>query len=116
MINRKRFDAARLAVLKARARRDGIEEQVGLRYGPGHSASWYSARENRLRYQALAAYERAADRIFRLLAEGSPRNWTAGVPYHWVNEDLTYEDAIRPVDQPLSVVPPLSYGCTVHMT
>jgi hypothetical protein len=37
------------------------------------------------------------------------------VPCVWLYETLSYEDAVRPKSEALSVTPPLAYGATSPM-
>jgi hypothetical protein len=107
-INRAKFDKARAAVLKARDAHDALASALAFKYGPG-GARWASGRERALMTRLLAAYDRASERMHKVLA-ASPRDWTRGVPTCWVVEDLSYEDAVRQVSEPLSVTPPKAYG------
>lgn len=83
-----------------------------------HGRTWNAPIGAQKKIEAAAEQERkAADRFFDLLREISPRNWySGGAPAHWVLRDLSFEDAIRPLTEPLSVVPPLSYGAHRPMT
>lgn len=111
MINERRFDAARRKVLAARAKRDAHDAALHAKYGPGAQWARYTGAQQRRRQALAAAYDRAADAMFALLAD-SPRNWLSGVPADWVAETLTYADAVRPESESLTVVPPCAYGFT----
>ncbi len=94
-----RYNAAHDTYLDARNAAEARWQAV--RYAPGTV---------RRRIEALArSVSRAEDQIMSLL-EGAPRDWRAGVPWAWVCSSLSFEDATRPRSEPLSVVPPCSYG------
>ena len=67
-----------------------------------------SKAENIRYYQLCKARERVHDKIYKWLAEHSPRDWERGVPMYYAPSTLTYEDATT--DGPLSVVPPPAGG------
>lgn len=108
MINRAKFDRARAAALKAHEARTSFRATLEAKHGPQYLFACSSSEDKRLD-RLDAAYGRAYDRMFTLL-EASPRNWSFNVPAHWVVTELSYDDAIRPIGEPLSVVPPVSYG------
>lgn len=110
-----KFASIRARILQARDKRDTLARTLELKYG-GYSLrpsymvwQWAKGHEKKKLEQLRAAYDRHAARLFALLAS-APRNWEVGVPYHWVAEDLTFEDAFRPVTEQLSVVPPKACG------
>lgn len=51
-------------------------------------------------------------RYFEYLQVLSPRRWEQGVPYRWIRDVLTYDDAVT--TDALSVVPPPAYGYQVQ--
>lgn len=111
----KKFEALRARYVAARAKRDDEEIRLGSKWG--HQPGWKTnlRASDRGRLERLdAAVAREKDKFFANLEVISPRDWTYGVPSHWVLEKLTFEDAVRPVSERLSVVPPLSYGSTSH--
>ena len=107
MILRAKFDRARDAVLVAMAKRDELQRALEYRYGG--EITWATPAEKKRLERLRAAYDRASDRMYRLL-EASPRDWSRGVPAYWVATQLTYDDAVRPTSEPLSVEPPKAYG------
>lgn len=76
----------------------------------------YPSRGERRRLDELnARRDRAADAVFAILEQHpAPRDWRHGVPAWWVAEKLSYEDAYRPLNEPLSVTVPLGYGMREH--
>lgn len=115
MSPRERFEALRARYLAAQARRADHEAVLRQKYGPGVQDSWMRSPEARRRERLREGEDRARRKFFDHLQAVSPRDWSAGVPYHWLCEKLTFEDAVRPANEALSVVPPLAYGCTEHV-
>jgi hypothetical protein len=108
--SRAKFEAAQKAACVARRAIDEIEIDLAVKYGRGNER-WASRAEQKRLEQRRAQWDRACDRVWRML-QGAPRDWGTGVPVWWICEKLTYDDAFRPTNEPLSVVPPLSYGQT----
>lgn len=105
----KRFAALRRRYLARKTKLDAREGALRVKYGE-LQISWLT-RAERLELERLrAGADAAGDAFFAYLKAISPRDWSYGVPVHWLYEALTYEDAIRPATETLSVVPPLSYG------
>ena len=113
---REKFDVLRAKYLSAKAKRDDTDSRFVARYGSGYQNSWLNAVDRLALHRARTAVEKAGDALTEHVATFSPRDWSYGVPQSWVRESLTYEDAARPVGEPLSVVPPLSYGATKPRT
>jgi hypothetical protein len=109
LISVAKFDKARAAVLATRAVRDATFGELERKYGPGVSLGWTCGQERKRAEKVRERHEHAQDAMFRVL-EDSSRDWRSGVPVAWVTEELTYDDAVRPLDEPLSVVPPCAYG------
>lgn len=112
--DKKRWDDLHVALAKVEADKLEFERGIWARYGGDYQRSWLTRGEQN-RFDAFR--ERAGkveDKIFDLVVRISPRGdaWKHGVPGHWVTHDLTWEDAIRPVGEPLSVVVPPSWGNT----
>lgn len=106
MNKREKFESIRAAAAKTKDARDEYRTQIEIKYG---KLLWAKASEQK-RYERLcAAYDRQVDRMFKLL-EPAPREWRCGVPFHWVVEKLSFDDAFRPKDEPLSVEPPRAFG------
>jgi len=113
---RERFDALRAKYLAAKAKLDEVSSALAVKYGPEYRDSWLRMGERTARQKARDAVERAGDAVTEHVATFSPRDWSHGVPQYWVRGELTYEDAARPAGEPLSVVPPLSWGATKPRT
>lgn len=108
MLTLNRFCDARARCLKARERRESVLAPLVVKYGDG--PSWRATVTERKRLDAAdRACSKASDRMFSLLEE-SPRDWRSGVPVHWVLFHLSFEDATRSKDEPLSTEPPCSFG------
>jgi hypothetical protein len=56
---------------------------------------------------------KASDKFYDLLGKISPRQWEEGVPTTWVLNKLSYEDAVRPADEPLQDFIPTAYGAEI---
>lgn len=110
--NRARFDALRAQYVAAHEAEWSYEIGLISKYGQVY---WASTAEKRKWAQLTARTERAAAKLFALIDAVSPRNWRSGVPAHWVSEQLSWEDATRPLNEPLAVTPPLAYGHTEAM-
>lgn len=118
MTPREKFDALRAKYVKARDALGAINVALHVKYGRGGSDgkdvpdSWLKTTELIKRGKARAKVDEAGDAFYAHLQAISPRDWGSGAPVRWLYEDLTWEDAVRPVGEKLSVVPPLAYGCT----
>lgn len=115
--DRRRFEQIRERYIQAEEAYQEAEIKLGARWG--HARNWktYLKAADRKRLERLsAAKEREKDKFFELLQRISPRDWTYGVPSHWVVEKLPYEDAVRPANEPLSVEPPMAFGATASRT
>jgi hypothetical protein len=110
---RERWDALHARKDSAADAFGSLERTLGSRYGwaPGWD-SWISNTERKALDRKRSAIRRVDAQIFKMLDKISPRDWHSRVPAHWVCENLTWEDAVRPLTEPLSVVPPCSYGST----
>lgn len=106
-----RWNALHLRLIVARGVFAACERRLRGQYGEFQPA-WLTKVQRAELDQKRAAVHKVEEKIFALLDEVSPRNWRSGVPAHWVASELTWEDAIRPLGEPLSVVPPLAYGAT----
>lgn len=105
-----KFDALRAKHLAARDRFDAVRSDLAARYGAEYLDSWLKPGERSALARCRAALEKSGDALFAHVQSFSPRDWSYGVPVSWVREELTFEDAARPLGEPLSVVPPLSFG------
>ncbi len=108
--DKKRWDDLHAALAKAEAATREYELSLVRTYGANFNRSWLT----RPQQKKLEAFQERADKIgekiFELVTKISPRDWSYGVPTWWVRRELTWEDAIRPKGEPLSVVVPGSYG------
>lgn len=103
------FCDARARCLKARERRESVRAPLVVKYG-GETLLYRATQTETRRVEAAnRAFDKASDGMFRLL-DASPRDWRSGVPAHWVLFHLSYDDATRAKDEPLSMEPPCSYG------
>lgn len=112
---RARFDALRARY--AELTRKWGEQDIAMRvkYGSGYNESWLKRSEALVLVKLRNACLAVGDMLFAHVQAISPRNWSRNVPAYWVRSELTYEDAVRPLNEPLSVVPPLSHGATEAM-
>lgn len=106
---RAKFDAAQARYLEADQKLETLLSRLSLKYGPGMQDAWLTPGERKERRKYIYARDRASYRVFRLL-DASPRDWRRGVPSHWVCTVLSYDDAFRPLNEPLTVTPPKAYG------
>jgi hypothetical protein len=113
--DKKRWDDLHAAYAKA----EDAESAYGLsfvsKYGSQYERSWLTRGQQKKLEDLRDRKDKIGDKIFELVERVSPRDWSHGVPAHWIRRDLTWEDAIRPKSEPLSVVPPLSYGSSTPM-
>lgn len=72
------------------------------------SAQYAPAAKRRQLEQLARAERRAWERFWEYLHAISPRDWSAGIPCHWLIDGLRYNDAVT--YGPLSVVPPAAFG------
>jgi len=113
-VSREKFDKARARYLAADEALDAFKNDLTRHYGK-YQNSWLT-RTQQKKLEALdERRDKASDAMFALIAESSPRDWRSGVPLHWIVTELSYEDTFRPLNEPLSVTPPLAYGHTQHM-
>ena len=114
--SREKFEQLRTKYLVAREKWTNLRISFELRYGGRFQTSWLKAGE-RNKLDALAnARDRVGDTLFAYIQAVSPRDWSHGVPSHWILEELSYEDVVRPRGEKLSVVPPLSFMSTHQIT
>lgn len=114
--SRKKFDALRERYVARKAAREALSSELREKYGSEPPRSWLTRGERAAVDRIDSAMDVAQIRFFVHLREISPRDWSYGVPAWWVYENLTYEDAVRPVGEKLSVVPPMAYGATAPRT
>lgn len=100
---------------KVHAEIEDLDRHLALKYGPGHLA-WIGRGERAKLDKLKKKQDRFQGKIFDMAEAISPRNWASGVPSFWISSSLTFDDMIRPLAEPLSVVPPLAYGATSPIT
>lgn len=115
MTSREQFDALRTRYLRASDALAAREIALAAKYGLSCQPAWYSAAERKRLSILRERADKAGDAFTDHLATISPRDWSYGVPVLWIYGKLTYEDAVRPLNEPLSVSPPLPYGATRAM-
>jgi len=107
-----RWDAlrARYAVAIEAARAE--ERRQRIKYGDASWRAWSSRGDKNLIERLQKRADKIGDSIVELLVKVSPRGeaWLTGAPARWIREKLTWEDAIRPVGEPLSVEVPAPWG------
>ncbi len=108
--DKKRWDELHAAQAEAGETLLEYEIELGAKYGRNFSSSWLSAGQRKKLESLRNKESKIGDKIVDLLVKVSPRDWMYGVPAWWVREKLTWEDAIRPKNEPLSVVVPGAYG------
>jgi hypothetical protein len=101
-----RFNAIRAKALETRAALDVMRGTLRVKYG---DERWASPVEKLRLCAAQERYDRAADRMFALLAKAE-RDWTTGVPSAWVVCELPFRDAFAPVAETLTAEPPKAFG------
>jgi hypothetical protein len=114
--SRERFDALRAKYLAARAALSDHDSSMRVKYGSRAETSWLSVGERKKLEALRAKVGKVGDAFVAYVASISPRDWSYGVPVSWLYEDLSFDDAVRPLSEKLSVKPPLSYGATEHRT
>lgn len=110
--DKKRWDDLHAAYAQKNEDRLAYEIELGSKYGHNFQSQWLtSAQRNKLE-KLRDAKDKIGDKIVELLVRVSPRGerWLQGVPAWWIREKLTWEDAVRPVNESLSVVVPGAYG------
>jgi hypothetical protein len=112
--DKKRWDKLHDDLVQADAAKSDFASNLRVKYGDAvirpSNRHWMSRTERTKLEKLEARVEKAHGRIYELVQRISPRDWGHGVPGHWVTRNLTWEDAIRPANEPLSVVVPGSYG------
>lgn len=111
-----KFDALRARYAELTRKRDEHDAAMSAKYGSGYSESWLKRGEAILREKLSNSREAVGDKLFDHVQVISPRDWSCDVPLCWVLQDLTYEDAVRPLNEPLSVAPPLAFGSLTRKT
>ena len=112
--DRTRWDALHASYATAIEAVRNMQISLRVKYGDSNWRTW-SSRGDRNKLEKLE--ERAnkiGDKIVELLVRISPRGeaWLSGGPAWWIREKLTWEDAVRPVNEALSVEVPAPFGAT----
>lgn len=111
--DRARWDNLHATYAAKRAALDELDRELSLKYGgPGgrYQTSWLSAGAKTKLERLRASADKVGDKIYDLVTKISPRDWSHGAPAYWIREKLSWEDATRPVNEPLSVVVPAPWG------
>jgi hypothetical protein len=110
--DKKRWDELHAAQSAKYETRRAYELELGSKHGHHFEPQWLKKGERDKLEKLRAAEDKIGDKIVELLVRVSPRGqaWLSGVPAHWIRWDLTWEDAIRPKNEPLSVTPPSAWG------
>ncbi len=111
--DKKRWDKLHADYAKAREEFGAYEMELGRQYNYERGwQTWLNKGQRNKLERLRARADKIGDKIVDLLVRISPRGeaWLTGVPAQWIREELTWEDAIRPTAEPLSVVVPGAYG------
>ena len=115
MSDRERWEKLRADYLATSRTFRDLDIQLSVKYGPGFQRGWASKAEQKKVEQLRNRLDRIRGKMFAIVERVSPRDWGRGVPAHWIASDLSWEDAVRPINEPLGVTPPLAYGATSPM-
>lgn len=110
--DRKKWDSLHVAQVKAAAAESEFDLALARKYHASYQDSWLTRGQRDKKERLREKRREIESKIIDLLVEISPRgdHWLSGVPAYWLATELTWEDAIRPTNEPLSVVVPGSYG------
>ena len=112
MSDRDRWEKLRADYLATSRALQDLDIKLSVKYG---RREWASTTEQKKLDQLRQRRDRTANKMFDLAERRSPRDWGRGVPFHWIASSLSWDDVIRPLNEPLSGTPPLSYGATTPM-
>ena len=119
----KASDKARWEKLRAQfiaAHEAAREQEINMRvkYGDANWRHWASKGDRNKLDKLQDRASKIGDKLLEILYRVSPRGdaWRTGAPVYWIYEKLSWEDAIRPVNEPLSVVVPAPYGANRGLT
>lgn len=101
------WNKLRADYLEADRAYDALDIDLSVKYG---KREWASRTEQKKLDQLRKRKARVCEKMFAVLDKVATRDWHHGVPAYWVCEKLSWEDAIRPANEPLSVTPPTVYG------
>lgn len=110
--DKKRWDDLHAAYAKAAEALQEYEIELSVKYGHRFDRTWLSTGQRNKLDKLRERRDKIGEKIIDLIVRVSPRgeDWLHGVPSFWLREELTWEDAIRPKNEPLSVVVPGAYG------
>ncbi len=111
-----KFNKLRAKYTTAKSALDTYEAQLRGTRGDARGTLWPTPAEKRKQDKLRERMVKAQDAFFEHMQSISPRDWRYGVPAYWLYESLTFADAVRPTNEPLSVVPPMAYGATEPRT
>jgi hypothetical protein len=107
------FDDLRAKFLAAhKAARDEAITQ-SIKYGSERKARSWASRGEKTRLEKLESKRnKIGDAITGYIVQESPRGeaWKSGVPTYYLYEKLSWDDVIKPANEPLSSLPPPAYG------
>jgi hypothetical protein len=110
--DKKKWDSLHVAQAKAQAAESAYDLALAQKYHMSYQDSWLTHAQRDKKDRLREKRREIESKILDLLVEISPRGdrWLHGAPAHWLATELTWEDAIRPANEPLSVVVPGSWG------
>jgi len=114
--NKARWDALRASFLVADEAARAQEIAMRVKWGDAGWRNWASKGEKSKLERLEDRRDKIGGKLFDLLQKVSPRDWSSGAPVFWIYRDLTWEDATRPANEPLSVVVPAPYGANRGIT
>jgi DNA repair protein RadC len=109
--DRHRWDALHAAYVPAIEAARAMQRALEQKY---QDTRWAGRGEQSKLETLRARADKIGDKIVDLIVKVSPRGeaWLTGAPAWWLREKLTWEDAIRPANEPLSVQVPAPWGAT----
>jgi len=108
--DKKRWDDLHAALEKADAELEELESKLRMKYGMNYQRSWVGRGDQTRLDKLWEKADKIRKKIYEMVERLSPRDWGHGAPSWWVCHKLTWEDMIRPKNEPLSVVVPGSRG------
>lgn len=109
--NRERYERLQKNAQDAAIALDTFKIDMAVRYGSVGIVA-YSAGERTKLKTLSARLKRHEEKFFLYLTSIAPRDWSAGVPFHWLRDSLTFADATT--RGPLSTIPPAAWGYPTH--
>lgn len=98
-----------------RAARDELIRQE-IKYGGHSNARSWASRGDKTKLEKLEkAKNKVGDAVLDLITKVSPRGeaFMSGVPTHYLQGKIPWEDVVRPASEPLSTLPPTAWGWSV---